>query len=260
MHPTLEFPDLLRLLEERSTAFRGLVAAAPDLDVPVPTCPGWTLFELAQHVGQGRLRWAAIVAAGPADERPAGTAPSDAVAAPCEPEALNAWLAASVDELDRALRDAGPNRGCWTWWDDSQSPQTAGAVARHQVQEVAVHTHDAQLALGGPQPLPVEVAVDGVEEFLSTCNATTSPWPHPPAALDYHATEGPSWRLHLSQEGARFNRLPAGGAASGPPELSARGSASELVLSMYGRIPPRSLELEGDARVLDRLVAWDPSA
>jgi hypothetical protein len=130
VHPTLEFPDLLRLIEERSNAFRALVAAAPDLDVPVPTCPGWTLFDLAQHVGQGRLRWAAIVAAGPADERPAGTAPSDAV------------------------------------------------------------------------------ALDGVEEFLSTYNATTSPWPHPPAVLDYHATEGRSWRLHLSPEGARFSRLP----------------------------------------------------
>jgi hypothetical protein len=53
VHPTLEFPDLLRLIEERSNAFRALVAAAPDLDVPVPTCPGWTLFDLAQHVGQG---------------------------------------------------------------------------------------------------------------------------------------------------------------------------------------------------------------
>jgi hypothetical protein len=29
---------------------------------------------------------------------------------------------------------------------------------------------------------------------------------------------------------------------------------------MYGRIAPRSLEIEGDPRVLDRLVAWDPSA
>ena len=29
---------------------------------------------------------------------------------------------------------------------------------------------------------------------------------------------------------------------------------------MYGRVAPRSLEIEGDARVLDRLVDWDPSA
>lgn len=260
MHRTLDFPDLLGLLEERSNAFRALVADATDLDVPVPTCPGWALFDLAQHVGQGRLRWAAIVAAGPADERPPGTAPSDAVPAPREPADLRAWLAGSVDELDTVLRDAGPDRGCWTWWGDSQSPQTAAAVARHQVQEVAVHTYDAQLALGAPQPLPVEVALDGVEEFLSSCNATTSPWPHPAAVLDYHATEGRSWRLHLSPQGARFIRLPDTDAAPEPADISARGSASELVLSMYGRIPPRSLQIEGDPRILDRLVDWDPSS
>jgi hypothetical protein len=133
-------------------------------------------------------------------------------------------------------------------------------VARHQVQEVAVHTYDAQLALGAPRRLPDALALDGVEEFLSTCNATTSPWPHAPAVLDYHATEGRSWRLQLSREGARFSRLPAIEGAREPADLSARGSASELVLSMYGRVPPRSLDLEGDPRILDRLVAWDPSA
>jgi uncharacterized protein (TIGR03083 family) len=260
VHPTLEFPDLLRLIADRSNAFRALVAAAPDLDVPVPSCPGWTLFDLAQHVGQGRLRWAAIVAAGPAGERPAGTAPSDAVPAPREREALQVWLTAAVDELDGALRDAGPHRGCWSWWGDSQSPETAGAVARHQVQEVAVHTYDAQLAQGSPQPLPDEVALDGVEEFLSTCNATTSPWPHPTAILDYHATEGRSWRLHLSSEGARFSRLAPDEVEREAADIAARAAASDLVLSMYGRIPPRSLEIEGDPRILDRLVDWDPSA
>jgi hypothetical protein len=35
----LEFPDLLRLIDERSTAFRAAVAAAPSLDAQVPGCP-----------------------------------------------------------------------------------------------------------------------------------------------------------------------------------------------------------------------------
>jgi hypothetical protein len=77
----------------------------------------------------------------------------------------------------------------------SQSPQTCGAVARHQVQEMAVHTYDAQMALGAPQPLPDVVALDGVEEFQFTCCATASAWPHEPAVVDYHASEGRSWRL-----------------------------------------------------------------
>ncbi|GAA2165482.1 maleylpyruvate isomerase family mycothiol-dependent enzyme [Pedococcus bigeumensis] len=258
MHTTPDFPDLLRLLDERSGAFLALVAAAPDLGVPVPTCPGWTLFDLAEHVGQGRRRWATIVAFGPADQRPAGTAPTDGPPAPRAHEALQRWLAESVAELDAALRDAGPDRGCWAWWPESQSPLTAGAVARHQLQEVAVHTYDAQVGLGAPQPLPDEAAVDGVEEFLSTCNATTYPWPHAPATLDYVSTEGPAWRLWLDGDGARFARLPDGGAPADAATLTGRGSASQIVLSMYGRIPVRSLTLEGDSQVLDRLVDWVP--
>ncbi|HTF12576.1 MAG TPA: maleylpyruvate isomerase N-terminal domain-containing protein [Asanoa sp.] len=213
MQATLEFPDLLRLIDERSTAFRAAVASAASLDVQVPTCPDWTLFDLVKHLGDGRRAWAATIAAGP--HATAKAAAEGAPAAPREREALLAWLAASTQELLDALREAGPDRGCWTWWGTSQSPQTCGAVARHQLQEIAVHTYDAQLSVRAPQPLPVEVALDGVDEFLSTCVATTEAWPHEAAAVDYHATEGRSWRLWLSADGARTARLPTQGAMPG---------------------------------------------
>jgi uncharacterized protein (TIGR03083 family) len=265
---TLEFPDLLRLIDERSTAFRATVASAPSLDLPVPTCPGWTLFDLVQHLGEGRRKWAAIVTAGPADALPATSAWHSAPAAPREREVLLGWLASSTQQLLDALREAGPDRGCWTWWGTSQSPQTCGAVARHQLQEIAVHTYDAQVTLGAPQPLPSKVALDGVEEFLFTCCATTGAWPHEPAVVDYHATEGRSWRLWLSGDGAQIARLcapdtlPATAAGEDPhaADASARGTASELVLTLYGRIPVDFLELDGDRHIFDQLIAWDPDA
>ena len=253
MEKTLGFPDLLRLIDERSSAFRAAVAAAPSLDVQVPTCPEWTLFDLVQHLGEGRRAWAATVAAGPADAKSAAVG---APAAPREREALLAWLAASTQELLDALREAGPDRGCWTWWGPAQSPQTTGAVARHQLQEIAVHTYDAQLALGAPQPLPAEVALDGVEEFLSTCSATTSAWPHEPAAIDFRATEDRSWRLWLSADGAKA--ATAAGEDPAAADASAQGAASELVLVFYGRVPVDSLKLDGDRRLFDLLIAWEP--
>ncbi|MEU7526087.1 maleylpyruvate isomerase N-terminal domain-containing protein [Saccharothrix sp. NPDC042600] len=251
MHNTLEFADLLRLIDERSAAFCAAVAAAPGLGAPVPTCPGWTLFDLVQHLGAGRRAWAATIAAGPADAKavPAGAPP-----APRELPALLDWMADSTRALLDALREYGPDRECWTWWSTSQSPRTSGAAARHQLPEIAVHTYDAQVTAGNPQALPTEVALDGVEDFLFTCCATTSPWPHEPAVVDYHTTEGPSWRLWLSAAGARAARL----AADAPPDASARGSAHELITVLYGRNPVDSLELEGDVRVFDRLVAWEP--
>ena len=249
MDKPLDFSDVLRLIDERATAFSAAVAAAPSLDVQVPTCPGWTLFDLVQHIDVGRRFWAAIITAGPAAGPPAKPAP----AAPREREVLLATLAASVRELLDALREAGPDRGCWTWWGGSQSPQTSGAVARHQLQEGAVHTYDAQLAVGAPQPLPEEVALDGVDEFLSTCCAGPYSWPYEPATVEYHATEGSSWSLVLSADGVAATRTRTPGAAA-----SLHGTASELVLALYGWVPLDSLKRDGDRGVFDLLLAWDP--
>ncbi|MDV9177635.1 maleylpyruvate isomerase family mycothiol-dependent enzyme [Streptomyces sp. W16] len=249
-------PGPLRLIDERSVAFRAAVAAAPDLDARVPTCPDWTLLDLVHHLGTVHRRWAAVVAVGPADSR-ATTAASEA---PREREALLAWSAESTQQLLGALREFGPDRGCWTWWGDSQSPQTSGAVARHQVQEVTVHTYDAQITLGDPRPLPEEAALDGVEESLVTCCATTSAWPHEPAVVDYHAAEGRSWRVELSAAGARSTRLSATTAGESPADASARATAGELVLFLYSRVPVDSVKLEGDRRLFDQLFAWDPGA
>ncbi|MFD4529679.1 maleylpyruvate isomerase family mycothiol-dependent enzyme [Streptomyces sp. NPDC058470] len=190
---TLEFPVLLRLIDERSSAFRAAVASAPTLEIQVPTCPGWTLRDLAQHLSEGRRSWAATVVAGPAAAK---SVPEGAPAVPREREMLLAWLAASTQQLLDSLRAAGPDRGCWTWWGTSESPQTSGVVARHQLQETAVHTYDAPITLGTPQPLPEAAAPDGVDEFLSTCCATTSAWPHKPAAVDCHAPGGRSGQEH----------------------------------------------------------------
>jgi uncharacterized protein (TIGR03083 family) len=252
----LDFPDLLELIDERSTAFRAVIAAAPELDVPVPTCPEWTLLDLAHHIGQGRRAWAATVAAGP--DAPGKSNPGGAVPGPEDRRLLLDWLTDSTRQMLDALRAAGPDRGCWTWWGRSQTPQTCGAVARHQLHEVAVHAYDAQVAAGDPQPMSEDVALDGVEEFLFTVGTTTVAWPHQPAVVDYHAAEGVSWRNWLSGDGARAARLDDP-ATAGPADATARGSAHDIVLTLYGRLPLDSLELHGNREVFDQLVEWDPN-
>jgi uncharacterized protein (TIGR03083 family) len=260
---TLDFPALLRLIDERSAAFRAAVMAAPGLGARVPTCPEWTLLDLVRHLGEVHRFWATAVDAGPAAGPPDTSASASVEATPQEREALVAWSAASTERLLSALREAGPDRGCWTWWAGSQSPQTSGAVARHQVQEAAVHTYDAQLTGGVPQPLPDEAALDGVDEFLATCCSTPSAWPHEPATVDFHVTEGRSWRLSLSADGARATRLATPGATPGTavgegPDAAARGAARDLVLVLYDRIPVETLQLDGDRRVFEQLRVWDP--
>ncbi|MET3986261.1 maleylpyruvate isomerase family mycothiol-dependent enzyme [Streptomyces sp. PvR034] len=258
MEKNLEFSALLHLIDERSTAFRAAVAAAPSLDAQVPTCPEWTLFDLAQHLGGGDRFWAAIVGAGPADGPPAeAVAARAALEPPREREALVAWLAASTQLLLGALREAGPDADCWAWWSGLQTPRSSGGVARHRVQESAVHTYDAQLAAGAAQPLPAGLALDGVEEFLFTCVASRDAWPHEPTTFDFHTTEGRSWRLTVDGDGARSTRIAEPTTA---PGASVHGTAGEVILYFYERIPAASVRIDGDPSLLDLLRAWEPDA
>ncbi|WP_408059368.1 maleylpyruvate isomerase N-terminal domain-containing protein [Streptomyces europaeiscabiei] len=89
------------------TAFRAAVASAPSLDVQVPTCLEWTLFDLVQHLGEG-LR----SLGGP----PGRAAAVDAVAtseascpAPCQPHPV-------VDRpprVDSASQEGIPGTPCF---------------------------------------------------------------------------------------------------------------------------------------------------
>ncbi|MFE5138680.1 maleylpyruvate isomerase N-terminal domain-containing protein [Streptomyces fagopyri] len=150
-----------------------------------------------------------------------------APAAPVERDALPARSAESTEQLLDALRESGPDRGCRTWWGGSQSSQTCAAVARHQLQEVMVHTHDARLALDAARPPPDEVALDGLDEFPSTCCSGTAAQPYQPAAVDHHATEGGSWRPLLSADGTWPLVLPTPPATTA--DASLRGTAAALV-------------------------------
>lgn len=261
----LTFAEHLQLIEERAAAFRDAVAAAPSLDLPVPGSPGRSLRDLVHHVGSGRRKTAAIVAAGAADAPPEQSSWDDGRGAPRERDALLSWWTESVAHLMSVLRAAGPDRRCWTWWDDSPSPQTSGAWTRRQLCEVAVSTHDAQSTADAAQPIPPDIALDGFDDCQFTLCATTVPWPHDPAVVHYCATEGRSWRLELSPGGAHVAHLaPSPGPSTDSSDTTvdawARASASDLVLFFYDRIPLGSLDAGGDHRVFDRLAAWDPSA
>lgn len=256
----LTFSDHLRLINEGAAAFRAAVAVALALDLQVPTHPGRTLRDLVEHVGMGRRKTAATVAAGASDGPPEQSSWDDGSGAPREPEAILAWWDECVSLLAGVLQEAGPDRECWTWWDDSPSPQTSGEWARRQVCEMGVFTCDVQLTTGAPQPIPEEVALDGFDDCQFTLCATTVAWPHEPAVVDYFATEGRSWRLRLSRDGAQPTRgVPALGGGVESADASATASASDLVLFFYGRISMDSVNAEGDRRIFDQLAAWDPS-
>jgi uncharacterized protein (TIGR03083 family) len=241
---TPPFDELLSLIDARSSALRSAVAAAPGIGVSVPGCPDWTLHDLVKHVGAVQRGWAVVVTAADPSARPA-RGDREIVGA------LLDWSAESTSLLLAALRSAGPDSPAWTWWDEEAAPRTAGAIARHQVQEAAVHAFDAQEAAGLAESLPGVVAVDGVDEFLSVPLRSKGDWPHRPARIVFSATDGPSWTVDLTPAGARI-----GPAASGSPVATVQAPASDLVLALHGRKPWDDLTVDGDRTVLRDLKEW----
>jgi uncharacterized protein (TIGR03083 family) len=195
--PTPGFDDWLGLIEERSAALRSAARGAP-ADAGVPACPDWTVRDLVAHAGATQRFWAAVVAAGPARRPPAEAEVPGRVPA----GDLLEWSAQGTAALVAALRAAGARAPCWTWWAESGGASTAGAVARHHVQEAAVHVRDAQEAAGAPEPLPAGLAVDAVDEFLQVGFGSMDGWPHSPARVALVADEGRAWTLILDATGA----------------------------------------------------------
>jgi uncharacterized protein (TIGR03083 family) len=246
---TLNFSDMVALVEDRSAALRAAAAQA-GFAARVPGCPDWQVFDLIAHLGEVQLFWAAVVGAGEADGPP-----SDDVVGDTEPHGdLLTWSAEATSRLAAELREAGPDRMCWTWWESSGAPMTSGAVARHQVQEAAVHAYDAEQAAGHGEPLPPAVAADGVGEYLTVELPTNGPWPYEPATVVLETGPGGNWLIDLGPLGARVLRGADHGDAK--PVVTVTADPSDMVLAFYRRSYPGELDVEGDSELLPQLLTW----
>jgi|SRR5580700_1534545 uncharacterized protein (TIGR03083 family) len=248
----MTFEKMLTLIEDRSAALRA-AAAEVSADSLVPGCPDWTVRDLVTHLGEVQRTWAFVVAAGPSQDPPEE---SDFEGQDEPGDDLMGWSAESTAQLVAALRAAGPDRPCWTWWAGaSTAPANSGAVARHQVQEAAVHAFDAQESAGRPEPLPAEVAADGIGEYLSVGMASLGPWPHEPGRVALAASDAGSWVVDLSGAGAQATGYGPGERLA-QPGAWLRGTASDLVLSLYGRATQDGLDITGDTELAEQLLDW----
>jgi MDMPI C-terminal domain len=101
---------------------------------------------------------------------------------------------------------------------------------------------------GKPEQIPAAVAVDGVAEFLQVTFGSQGPWPHRPARIVFVADEGPSWTLDLTPAGAKLDPPDGGDAVA-----TVHGSASDILLALFGRLPLDRLRIGGDRGVVEEL-------
>ncbi len=227
------FGDRLEIIAAESRRMAETVAAL-DLDARVPSTPEWSVRDLAHHIGEVQWYWGENVRA----QNPEQRSGAKLTAFP-EDSDLLAWLGWCTYSLLGALREVGADAPCWAWWPE---PHTAGAVGRHQAQEVSVHRWDAEGVTGASTPLHPGLADDGVPEFIEIM--VGSDLASLPGAVTLTAIDtGASWRV-AGTGGERAARV---------SEL--RATASDLVLMLYRRLPVPDVDVEGDAMLVAALLS-----
>jgi uncharacterized protein (TIGR03083 family) len=231
--------DYLTSIEANGKALAD-IAAFNDLDLPVPTCPGWTLGDLLAHVS-GANRWVSrCVSSGlTAQERILPPAPTDR-------DPLLRWSEESFDELLSILSATPPDELVWTpirgalgsvWW------------RRKAALEAAIHRNDAENAVNLDRHIiDARLALDGIDEYSQEFL---------PLMLHAVAESPPVTAVLLSPTDIDDSRvlslIPAGDDRDpGVPGVELTASASDLLLWMWNRMPDGSLAVSGD----DTVVTW----
>ncbi|MFI5690457.1 maleylpyruvate isomerase N-terminal domain-containing protein [Kribbella sp. NPDC051586] len=224
---------------DRTAALFAAVLADADPALPVPACPGWTVADLALHLGAGQ-RWAASILLSSTSQK--------------VPQVLRTtiswadWYAGTSAALIAAIRAIDPDEPCWNF---APVDQRAGFWTRRRMHETAIHLVDALQATGsgttGPATVPAEIAADGVDEVFGVFLPRMLARGFAPAVtrqVGVRATDtGHEWTLIPVSQGDRpqVER----GRAVGEAVLS--GTASELDLCLWKRLPGAVLTVEGDA-------------
>ncbi|PRY43968.1 maleylpyruvate isomerase N-terminal domain-containing protein [Umezawaea tangerina] len=193
--------DSSRLLDILADEVRRLrVLAGGDLDVPVPTCPAWSVRDLVEHVARG-FRTVVGKESEPADLTPVATLD----------HAYGALVAAFAERPDR-------------FW------------IRRMAQEAAIHRFDAELALGAPlTPFPEDFAVDAIGEMLDVfLRRETHTWPQDYAAdlteWGAHWLRVADWRVDVHPLGVDVAPVDAENA-----DATVRGAPGAVLLWLYNR-------------------------
>ena len=207
------------------TVISGL--AAGDLTAQVPACPGWDLARLIGHLGRVQRMALAVVPTGAMTPAPGSSLESP----PDDHNALRAYYQSSADALVAALRAKSPDAPAWTFLG---GPQTVAFWSRRMAHEHSIHRWDAEGAVGVAQPVAADLAVDGIDEYFLMVSRQLAKRPDFSlgGTVHLHSTdvEG-EWMLDITGGVVTVTKEHGKGAAA------IRGTASDLVLGLWGRIP-----------------------
>jgi uncharacterized protein (TIGR03083 family) len=219
-------------------------AARKNLAPTVPSCPDWSVSDLVWHVGGIHRHRIWLIT-----EHPDGPAGFE-IDRPHDDEIVD-WFEDGAESLARVLETHEPSEHVWTWFPPDQ---TVGFWQRRMAQETAVHRWDAEHAATETQPIEPGLAADGIAEFFDTLLVVEVQFADEAPrgngeTVHVHATDEPAeWVITLAPDGARAEQKHAKG------DAGIRGSASDLLLALWRRIPLDHVEVLGDAALAQRFI------
>ncbi len=236
MSPQLSPSEFVASLERDGRRMIEVVTEG-DLGAPVPPCPGWTLTELAGHLGAVHRWAAALIRSGEPGEREPG---------PVERATLVEWMSDGLTDLLDLLSGLDLSAPAWTF---GPEPHLAAFWPRRQAQETAVHLWDAELSQGRTHVIDPRLAADGVDEVLTV---------FVPRQIRRGQLEPlPGGVLLVLSDCDDETAVLAGegGDVDAPTQVMVRGTAQEILLALWRRQPIDALDIAGDAEVARRIFA-----
>lgn len=223
-----------------------LAVAKVGLDASVPTCPAWQVRDLVQHLG-GVHRWAtAHVADGRTEALPKDETAALMASHPGD-EDLSEWFIEGHQRLCQVLAAAPADLRCWSFL---PAPSPLAFWARRQAHETEIHRADVEFAASSQAPtFSAEIAADGIEEmlygFATLPRRLELESPFQIALLPIERPDG--WVIELGPERVHAQRGPA------MADCRVRGTASDLYLWLWNRLPSTALEVDGNE---EALASW----
>ena len=224
----MELDEYLPALQRTDARFAEAASAAVlhhGWGARVPGCPGWTLADLVWHLAEVQRFWAWVV-------RTRAVDPSGYTEPKRHPDdELLGFVAAQSAELETVLAGADPAERVWTW----APRQEVAFVLRRQLQEATVHTVDVEQVLDEVRPIPADVGLDGLDEWLEVVVPGALPQGPPEGAhpVVFHAVDADAERMLFP--GTRPF-----------PIATLTGTAGDLLLAAWRRVPLEVLTVDGD--------------
>lgn len=224
------------------------VMSTTSRDEEVATCPGWSVVDLAEHLGKVH-RWAEELVRRRSPERISRVTSLDN-RADVNPE----WIEVGGRQLVTTLRDADPNDEMWAWGRD----QHVRFWSRRQLHETLVHRMDLELTAQLVPTSEPAIAIDAIDEYLSNFEKVAT---HSPELSQLRGNGGTlafrpidstvMWSITFDEEGFRVSHDEARFDA----ELV--GSPVDLLLALLRRrgVDEGEVEVKGDRQLVDFWLA-----